>query len=532
MSRSKRVERKPLSFSTTMRNPERIAEFVESLIEFEGEILTNNIIKLIVKKWIIDKLIRPDSVLKIEPELRKIYKDKHEKYSEQQAEYIYVRTEKITKGHKEAGFDKGWPSRFDTYMRLPMEFGFVFYKMGRPIEISQTGKMLVRSHNIATNANREKSDRAYKISDIFLNSLVKYQTNNPFRRNLIENAPFVLFLQTIKKLSEGFDWEKKGIYRSEIPFIICWPDANAYELAEYISNFREIYGKMPSNEVVYEKCLELLESENRKRFKLSQITKEGVDDFIRKLRITGLVSLRGGGRLIDINSFESDRANYIINEYSNYELFEDEHSYYEYMGKIDSTLLETHTIVSDSDIKDVRQKNLIKWVNEMKVDDIVKELKSLMNRNGSTHPILKFISGPTRFEFLMSIALKHQYPDLEIKPNYPVDDEGMPTFTAKGGIGDIEVYGDLVDVLVEVTLMQDKSQSTNEIPGITRHMKEFKKNKNKEVFSLFIAPLIHEDTQYMIEFSKARDNVDIYPFTIKDFSSKFPKTNKIKQLIE
>ena len=35
MTRQKKYERKQLSFSTTMRSPERSAEFVESLLDYE-----------------------------------------------------------------------------------------------------------------------------------------------------------------------------------------------------------------------------------------------------------------------------------------------------------------------------------------------------------------------------------------------------------------------------------------------------------------------------------------------------------------
>lgn len=525
MSRTRKLERKPLSFSTTMRNPERIAEFVESLAEFEGKILTNKLIKEIIIKWIINKLIRSDSVFKIKKYLKDIYNDKGKFFSKNQAEFIYTETERITKGHKEAGFDKGWPSRFDTYLRLPMEFGFIFYKIGYPIEISETGKLLISS-----NKQLETEKRVIRKSDVFLNALSKYQTNNPFRRNLIDNAPFVLFLETVKQLKRKYYWNKTGIYRGEIPFVICWPNNDSVALAEFISNFRQKNGKLPSNEIVYEECLMLLQSNNRKRFKLKQITKESVDDFIRKLRITGLISLRGGGRLIDINSFEIDKADYIIQEYADYEKFADEHSYYEYMGSIDTKLIDTYTVISEKDIKDIKQRNLANWANKMETKQIAKEFKDLTSKTGSSDPILKFINAPTRFEFLMSIALKHQYPSLDIRPNYSVDDEGMPTFTARGGIGDIEVFGKTSDILVEVTLMQNKSQSTNEIPGITRHLKEFKRDKSKDVFALFVAPSIHEDTKYMIDFSRFHDSVSIYSYTIKAFVSKWSQSYKIQEL--
>ena len=48
--RKRKLERKPLSFSTTMRNPERIASFIENLKEFEGKILTKEVIMKIVEK--------------------------------------------------------------------------------------------------------------------------------------------------------------------------------------------------------------------------------------------------------------------------------------------------------------------------------------------------------------------------------------------------------------------------------------------------------------------------------------------------
>jgi len=69
-----------------------------------------------------------------------------------------------------------------------------------------------------------------------------------------------------------------------------------------------------------------------------------------------------------------------------------------------------------------------------------------------------------------------------------VDDEGNPTFTARGGVADIEVYDTNMDSLVEVTLMKNRQQATNEIPAITRHLKEQREKSNKEeVFSIFIS---------------------------------------------
>ena len=75
-------------------------------------------------------------------------------------------------------------------------------------------------------------------------------------------------------------------------------------------------------------------------------------------------------------------------------------------------------------------------------------------------------------EFLTSIALKQNFVDLDVRPNYHVDDEGLPTFTASGGVADIECYDTDCNSLVEVTLMCARNQATNEMPAITRHLQE------------------------------------------------------------
>ena len=47
-----------------MRNPERISQFVACIKEFEGQILTNEIIMKIVKKIIGEKLYKPMCISK------------------------------------------------------------------------------------------------------------------------------------------------------------------------------------------------------------------------------------------------------------------------------------------------------------------------------------------------------------------------------------------------------------------------------------------------------------------------------------
>lgn len=44
-----------------------------------------------------------------------------------------------------------------------------------------------------------------------------------------------------------------------------------------------------------------------KKFDLDSIVSEYPDEFVRKMRMTGLISFRGGGRFIDINHNEDDK---------------------------------------------------------------------------------------------------------------------------------------------------------------------------------------------------------------------------------
>lgn len=514
----RKIEHKPLSFSTTIRNPERIAEFVNCIKDFEGQILTESIIMRIVKNVIKNKLYEPMSITK-DNNLNEIYLDENLYFSDSQLNKII---ENSPQNHKEAGFSKGWASRFDTWYKLCKECGFVYYEMDKRIEISSSGHMLCDAY-LDTSENSGE-----KIQKIFLNALVKYQTDNPFRRNANSNAPIPLLLNVLKLLNE--DENSSGIYRKELPFLTCWNNNDYKGLYDFIISFRKKYGFRASDEIVYEECLKLLESENRTRFKMSQIIKEGVDDLIRKLRITGLFSLRGMGRFIDINKLEMNTANYIISKYTTYEVFKDEYKFYKYMGDLDPTIIAFKEIEFD-DLDNIRINALKQFSEQYSLPQVCKEIENLQFNRPSKDEYLKLIDSPTRLEFLTSLAIMQKYPNYEIKPNYAIDDEGNPTFTAKGGVADIEVYDYDMDSLVEVTLMKNRQQATNEIPAITRHLKEQRERSIKSnVFSVFIAPHLHEDTIYMCQFTMFKEKLGIYPYSIMNFINKLNTSSSLLEM--
>lgn len=260
---------------------------------------------------------------------------------------------------------------------------------------------------------------------------MKYQSNNPFRKTLNANVPLLLLLNTMKALKNQIGDSK--IHKSEIAFFLCWRDSNFQALAEFILNFRALYPHFCySNEVIYEECLKLLESENKNRFKISQVCGESIDEYIRKMRICGIISLRGSGRFLDFNSFELAKIDYVIHNYSKFQTFSNKKAYFAYMGSIDERILEIKEIVAEHQ-ESLKLQTLQNFAEQYSKEQIYKELKILGSKKSySNDEVFKFIPEPTRFEFLTAIALKQHLTHLEIMPNYSIDDEGLPKSHASG----------------------------------------------------------------------------------------------------
>lgn len=177
-------EHKPLSFSTTMRNPERIVYFINCIREFENEILSSEVIYKIIKKITKYKLYKPQIINEI-IELKNIYNSETEIFSDENVDFII---DSNPQNHKEKGFEKGWESRFDTWYKLCKEFGFIYYTKNKKIEISESGHMLCDAYSDLIENSGDK------IQKIFLNSLVKYQTNNPFRKMQLKMYQYHYYL--------------------------------------------------------------------------------------------------------------------------------------------------------------------------------------------------------------------------------------------------------------------------------------------------------------------------------------------------
>ncbi len=124
--------------------------------------------------------------------------------------------------HKEAGFARGYPSRFATIFDLCKELGLAYYTPGAPIEISQLGRHLIDVLSVQENGDMlivEEVQPAYE-AEVFLQAFAKSQRKNPFVRVLNDNVPLILLLETIKLLNADSEFNGVGISRKELPLLI------------------------------------------------------------------------------------------------------------------------------------------------------------------------------------------------------------------------------------------------------------------------------------------------------------------------
>ena len=499
MARTRTPEYKPLLYTTTMRNPGRLKYMLYVLNQFDGQILNDNLATMICGETIRYGLYRP---------MKKLISVKNKWDTSEQGEFseyllddneVSLMLRNNPQSHKEAGFAKGWPSRFATIYDLTKELGLAYFWPGEPIVISPLGHHLLKSLKVEIESGSgfiscDITHPEYE-QQVFMQALAKSQRRNPFVRVLNDNIPLILLLETIQKLNGDPRQNGCGMSRRELPLLIFWKDNNAEALYQRIVRLRKEYGYAPSDEVICDICIDEIMEGNFKDFKVKSIVDEYPDEFIRKMRMTGLISLRGAGRFIDINKNESEKVEYILSHYSHYTHFDDERAYFEYMAELDTNLIK---ISSHKPAASASEKLLDNWLSIYNWAVIKKELNNLATKKNSSDNILKLLAAPSRLEFLTALAIRCKMPGVRVVPNYSCDDEGLPTSTAGGNKGDIECYEKQNGVLVEVTMAMGRTQTMMEVWPIERHLDDFQKRQKSQC--IFVAPSIYSDSQRQIQF--------------------------------
>lgn len=525
---------KPLLFTTTVRNPKRLKSLLNILKEYNGILMTNELAENIMGEVIKYGLYRPTRG--VTETIQNKWGGK--RISEKSTIGVKVLDDdEVThllkenpQEHKEAGFDKGWPSRFATVFDFAKELGFVYFKVNEKIKFSEIGLRLSNSVDITNQENEILFNEPHPEFEqqAFLHAMAKSQRSNPFVRVLNDNIPLVLLLQVIQLINKDDQFNGAGISRLELPLILYWKNNDATDLYSRIVKLRNEHGYTPSWEVITDICrIEIMQGKDISRDEKS-IMIDYPDEFIRKMRLTGVISLRGGGRFIDINRNEQSKVDYILKTYSNYKKYTSELDYFDYMSQTDDILINL-----ESKPVDVLENNklLDKWVQHYSWPKIKEELLSLAKRRNSTDSILKFLSHPIKLEFLTTLAIKAQFENVKILPNYPCDDEGIPTSTAggQGNQGDIECFENENGILIEVTMSEGRTQTMMEVWPISRHLEEFSKKVKGNSMCHFIAPSIFLDSERQINYVRDIDGLNIQARTIYSFISLIETNDNLYQ---
>lgn len=511
---------KPLLFTTTMRNPARLKQILFVLNKFDGKMLNDELAQDIVEECIRYGLYRPikkSSSIKEKWRTSPMGTFSKTILSKQEVDYI-IRNN--AQKHKEAGFAYGYPSRFATIFDFCKELGLAYYSPGESIMISELGRHLIDVLEVNENGESlmvEELHPEYE-TEVFLQAFAKSQRKNPFVRVLNDNVPLILLLETIKMLNSDPEFNDVGISRKELPLLIFWKNNDANALYHRIKKLRMEHRYNPSDETIIDICINEIMGGDYKKFDERSIMRDYPDEFIRKMRMTGLISLRGAGRFIDINHNEDEKVEYVLKHYSTYPRFTNERAYFDYMASIDPNLLSIKAVeVSENE----SEKLLNNWVAEYSWESIKRELVILSSRRKSSDDVMRILAAPVRLEFLTALAIKSKLPHVRVIPNYSVDDTGLPTSTAGGGVADIECIEAPMYILVEVSMSEGRNQTRMEIWPIERHLIKFKENYTDKSESIFIAPSIFYDTQRQIDYvaySSGGKN-RIRPYKIVDFIS-------------
>lgn len=532
MATKRQPEYKPLLYTTTVRNPERLKGLLYIFAKFDGQVLTDDLATKIVGETIRYGLYRPlaqPHSVKQKWSGTKLGHFAKEILSDDEVHDLIARN---MQNHKEAGFAKGYPSRFATIFDFAKELGFVYFEPNQPIRFSELGKMMAQVFGVTLVDERfinvENVHPEYE-QEAFLQAMAKSQRKNPFVRVLNDNVPLILLLQVIQLLNNNPAYrtakgETKGIARHELPLVIFWKDNNAQALYQRIVQLRETYNYNPSNEEICDICIQEIMQGKFKGFKAKSIMSEYPDEFIRKMRITGLFSLRGAGRFLDVNHNEEDKIQYILQHYASYQLFTDEKEYFDYMAQVDTNLF----AVEAKPITLAQSEQLLtNWLKTYPWNTICRELTNLQKRKNTQDKILKLLAEPVRLEFLTALSIKAKLPQVRVIPNYTCDDTGLPTSTAGGNKGDIECFEDTNVILVEVTMAEGRTQTVMEIWPIERHLNELIAQNECEAQAIFVAPSIFNDSIRQIQFVQSSAGRTIRPYPIDQFLDFLNQTQKL-----
>jgi len=543
--------KKPWSISTTVRNPERLRNFLRVLKQLEGQPFDKNNQKKYQILLIKERLYIPNN---IPPEFKKYYEDPTIEIPYDEAKKIFY-----YKNYEDP------PMRGRQSVNPLNKLGFAIAREGYgEIKITELGNKFLSSD--------------YDIGEIFFRSLLKLQFPNPLSDEFKEKEgfnimPFIATMHLIDRVNRKFYNErtkKKGLSRVEfsvfVPTLIRFDQIDEY--VEKILKYREEKDK---KKYIRNFIEDFYGTENLPDKKINNLFDYG-DNTMRYFRLTRFfkISMDPTGKhwRIDLELSREVEIKQLLDIYTGEALkFNSNEEYLNYISdikkpslpwerrdkleKIASSLKEKiYYILEESrlktteedkeilsvDIKTLSEEEIKKHISNLRslniqikeriqkieLKDNVEKIKEIISILQDDKKIKKY--EPEQFEKLVTEALKILNDEISIKPNYPVDDDGEPISHSPGNKPDIECYYSTFNAICEVTLNTSNHQWMEEGQPVMRHLRDFEnQNSNKDALCIFIAPKIHRDTysQFWISVKHEYDGSKqkIVPMTTKQFAA-------------
>lgn len=521
--------KKPWSISTTVRNPDRLRDFLRVLEELEGEPFNSenqiNYQILLIK----NRLYKPTDLTRGQ----KDYFDDIEK----EMPYSIAKDIFYAQGYED-------PAMRGRNSVAPLN------KMGLCIAINSAEEVKI------TALGKYLLSEDYDLGKLFFIHFLKWQLPNPASATFSVNDGFAIkpFIGALHLINEV---NKKWAKLKNDPIGISKDEFSLF--APTLIDYRNI--KRQTDKLIeYREGLRSQKDERRKKqfrtkfrkdiakaflgtTKASEIIsllnnlKDYGDNAIRYFRLTRYLHIRGGGFYVDLEPRRSIEINRLLStDNASPVEFENADKYIEYLADIEQPVLPWENKPELEKIADKMNRDVQEYVTDLKLKAItepcfrfqetenlnadqlkeyIEELRGYRRKlqKLETHfesqdvaKIKEYIRAlrgihqsdnkkSIELEKLATLALNALNDALEIKPNYPVGDDNEPTFTAPANKPDIECFYEKFNSVCEVTMLTDRSQWYNEGQPVMRHLRDFEdSNTDKATYCLFIAPRLHQDT--------------------------------------
>jgi len=511
------------SISTTVRNPERIRNFLLALKPLDGEVWNHETQRKFQVLLIQHKLYGAGN-----KQFTNNLSPEHKELLENSEALTYEQAEEILDARNYVGAGD---------MRGRQSFNPI-KKMGLA-KIDDDGKIRITS--FGEYLSREDAD----LGEMFFKSFLKWQLPNPLSRDFKANdgyniKPFIATLHLINevnKLCREKGTTEKGL--SHVEFNIFVPTLIDYRKiisqAKLVLRFRAGIEKL-ANERDKQAYINRFIQDRFSNFGNMEHAKDYGDNIRRYFRMTRYLHLRGNGYYIDLEPRRSIEIQKILETDNGSSQRFTAEEYINYISDINLPVLPWETPTELKRISEYTANDIKQYQNQLQQQRIqipefsfknitglsVDQLKSYITELRDYRRSLQetedhFVSQNVdkvqeyidrlknirqskekksiELEHLATLALNAINDALAIKPNYPVGDDNQPTFTAPANKPDIECFYNSFNGVCEVTMLTNRAQWMQEGQPVMRHLRDFEDvNNNKETYCLFVAPALHRDT--------------------------------------